>query len=749
VNIGLFFVLFCSLLLKVKTSFASTGRFSDGYSEDALGYFLIVIALAIIVAWTLSLLHDVREFNTRQSFRCRVDGGMLALPKLKMEDDGEEGEKHHAFVSHSQQDAGDQVAGLKKELEKFVSTMVIFTDVASGRTERALTEKSALYRAIKQSACVLVFLTKTYFTRKWCIKELQEAIARGKHIVFIIDNDTRHGGMGIREMVEYALGQRERAAADARIHASNLHNQATLDGDAECEELLAWVVSHIKVGGENGDRLIVLAFEYEMDRHTHEVLDIEQHDFPVVPWYRYAEWKVVALQMIVQHMLAVPSWGISEQKRELTLPVPRKKLPALQSGYFHVALSARHTASACLEQKLRTLAPNIRVYRPADGQAFTPEGLAKCSCFLLANNPDTEEKGTMSQLVNDAGYQEDVRMAIDTAGLRLLLLHECTTEIVATQAVLWAMVEQGAGAFKARHVSAIFNPIAIYCQPTLLRAESSNTPFDDSTLVQLERAITAAQPHSARRWFACAGTAMGAKARIARGVKLNAHAFAARHDVAMGSAVVENPMTSRPAAGMATGEPRKVRGWSTFADQRAGEDQQFENPLAHLFGTGSKGMSGAAKAHLKDIYEHTPGPAPVPAPSASPGARLLRKGKQLAAASTTRLAAAGTHLKGMAGMARDAMVHREQLQPQPSPRQPPQSQPQPSEDEASGGAVQRDRRAAPELEGGAQSTRGATPADGDGETDSADGGGEQLRTRALSLLGTSTDLTSSGASVKL
>ena len=89
-------------------------------------------------------------------------------------------------------------------------------------------------------------------------------------------------------------------------------------------------------------------------------------------------------------------------------------------------------------------------------------------------------------------------------------------------------------------------------------------------------------------------------------------------------------------------------GWSTFADQRAGEDQQFENPLAHQFGTGSKGLSGAAKAHLKDIYEHTQGPAPVPTPSASPGTRLLRKGKQLAAASTTRLAAAGTHLRGLA-----------------------------------------------------------------------------------------------------
>ena len=499
VNVGLFFVLFSSLLLKVKTSFASTGRFDEGYSEDALGYFLIMIALVIIAVWALSLLHDIRKFNARQSFRHKDGGGLLALPKL----DSSVDEVYHVIISHSQQDGGDQVAHIKKELEKFVSTAVIFTDVASGRIERALTAKSALYSAIKQSSCFLVFLTKTYFTRKWCIKELQEAIARGKHAVIVCDTDLRHGGMPLKQMVAYAKEQRQRAKADEELGASNLHNQATIDGDAECEQLLDWVESHLSVS-KDGGRLVIQGFEYEVDRRTHEVQQVPQRDIPVVPWYRYAEWKLIALQMSVQHVLAVPSWGVPAQKRKLALPVARTKLRPPPSGCFHVALSGRHVASARLEQKLLALSPHIRVCRPADhkgGQALAPEVLESCSCFLLVNNPDSAAS-KMSQLVSDPGYQADVRAAIDL-GLPLVLLHECTTEIAATQGELWAMVEQGSAAFEARHVSAIFNPIAIYCQPTLLRAASArNTLFDHSTLVQLERAIAAAQHHSVWRWVA-------------------------------------------------------------------------------------------------------------------------------------------------------------------------------------------------------------------------------------------------------
>eukprot|EP00937_MAST-01D_sp_MAST-1D-sp2_P005101 g5101.t1 len=50
VNLGLLFVLFSSLLLKVKTAFAPTGRFGLGYTEDTLGYLLIFVALVVLVA---------------------------------------------------------------------------------------------------------------------------------------------------------------------------------------------------------------------------------------------------------------------------------------------------------------------------------------------------------------------------------------------------------------------------------------------------------------------------------------------------------------------------------------------------------------------------------------------------------------------------------------------------------------------------------------------------------------------------
>ena len=71
--------------------------------------------------------------------------------------------------------------------------------------------------AIRGAAVFLVFLTKTYFTRKWCVLELQEAIALGKHIVVVFDTDERHGGMAsLEELVEYAQGQKARRAADAK-----------------------------------------------------------------------------------------------------------------------------------------------------------------------------------------------------------------------------------------------------------------------------------------------------------------------------------------------------------------------------------------------------------------------------------------------------------------------------------------------------------------------------------------------------
>eukprot|EP00937_MAST-01D_sp_MAST-1D-sp2_P007747 g7747.t1 len=161
VNVGLLFVMFSALLLKVKMSFSSVGRFQAGYTEDTLGYLLILVAVIVLIAWLVSLVEDVRRFNLSESFRFKASGVLLTMPVLEPPR-----EMYHAFISHSQQDGGDQVANLKKELEKYIGTINIFTDVAAGKQERALAEKSQLYSAIDRSSVFIVFLTKTFFTRK-------------------------------------------------------------------------------------------------------------------------------------------------------------------------------------------------------------------------------------------------------------------------------------------------------------------------------------------------------------------------------------------------------------------------------------------------------------------------------------------------------------------------------------------------------------------------------------------------------
>ena len=159
-------------------------------------------------------------------------------------------DRYHAFISHSQQDGGDQVAHIKKELEKYVSSINIFTDVAAGRVERALTEKSQLYTAIDRSEVFLVFLSKTFFTRKWCVKEFQEAIATGKHIVLVIDTDPRHGGFSgrnpLEQFVAYSVGQQARAGRTRR------RRQPVEPGEARwrwrVRDARQWVRDHVSVG---------------------------------------------------------------------------------------------------------------------------------------------------------------------------------------------------------------------------------------------------------------------------------------------------------------------------------------------------------------------------------------------------------------------------------------------------------------------------------------------------------------------
>eukprot|EP00937_MAST-01D_sp_MAST-1D-sp2_P000024 g24.t1 len=479
VNVGLVFVLFSSLLLKVETSFESTGRFELGYSEETLGALLIAVAIVVLVVWCFAFVYDVRRFNLRQSFRFKSSGCLLTMPVL----DGVS-KTYHAFISHSQQDGGDQVANLKKELEKYIGTINIFTDVAAGKQERALTQKSQLYTAIERSEVFLVFLTRTFFTRKWCVKEFQEASATGKHIVLVLDSDPRHGGMTAKEFAAYAAGQRARAAADAETKASNLWNQGALEGDHECTRLCEWVASHVSAAA---GRLVIDAFDYAGGSDAAAAIAVPRRSYPVVPWYRYAREKRVALQLIAEAMITAPTWGYPRENRVLALPSPRPRAAPLPPGRYHACLSAAHGASNTLRQRLEAFCPALRVL--VAGGALRAEQAAQCDAVIVLSSNDAPSAATpaaASQLVMDGAYQADLRTALD-AGLRVVLVHDCSLPFGALQPALWEQAEaapggggagkvggRGAGAgrfagvLRAEHLQRLFDPIAIYCQPALL-----------------------------------------------------------------------------------------------------------------------------------------------------------------------------------------------------------------------------------------------------------------------------------------
>eukprot|EP00937_MAST-01D_sp_MAST-1D-sp2_P002392 g2392.t1 len=473
VGTGTFITLMAAMLLKVKIAFVSTGRFGVGFSEDTLSVALIIVVLVVFVAWSASLVADVRHFAANQSFRYEGTDELLTMPDL------EKLGKYHVFMSHSQQDGGDQVAHIKKELEEYVGTINIFTDVAAGSSkvvgrERALSAKSELYGCIEQSEVFLVFLTKSYFTRKWCVKEFQEACVTGKTMVVVLDVDVRHGGMRPRDFVSYATSQRERSEADAASGASNLWCQAQASGDKELEELCQWVAGHVTLGEARQNwPLVIKSFG-----------DTPQRTFPLIPWYRYASEKRISLQLMVEEMLKsdADDWNYPPGRRRLKLELPRPKLRTSGRG-DHLFLSAHHRGSHAIKAALETACARVRVYLPggeeADADARRVRG-CQAMLVVVSASPDTR-RWPLSQFTSDVSYQRDMRVAVD-AGLDMVLMLQIDVDLVQMTSPLWAGAGMGMGHLTERHLRALLDPIAIRCQPEFAAASNTSSTAADLTL---------------------------------------------------------------------------------------------------------------------------------------------------------------------------------------------------------------------------------------------------------------------------
>jgi len=96
--------------------------------------------------------------------------------------------KFHAFLSHAQADAQDVVALLAMQLTTNHG-MRVRLDM-----EAANLNVEGMFQGVRESETFVLFATRNYMVRPFCVFELLVAMELGKKIQFVWKPDTRHNG---------------------------------------------------------------------------------------------------------------------------------------------------------------------------------------------------------------------------------------------------------------------------------------------------------------------------------------------------------------------------------------------------------------------------------------------------------------------------------------------------------------------------------------------------------------------------
>ena len=565
-------VLFFAILLEMDTAYTQLeGATSDpglafqlqGYGRDTLAVALVMLVCVVFALFGWLVRADMIAAQSDERMRYS-DGSLAWFPKLK---------NLHAFFSHSQQDAGDQIAHIKKELEKHCSTIEIFTDVAAGRKEQGLDAKGSLEDIVNSTGLMVCFMSKTYFTRQvrrgasaaaasaaaaaaasiacssllcanhhcrpcrtvrqWCILELKMALEAGKLVVFVWDSDSRHGGMAVPEVLEYALGQMARAAKDAASKASNVVNMCTRrlsprQCAAERAVATALVASGAVRSATATEREEVWGAlqraKAERDEATVQAKSIVQEqggtppawtitegellvEFlqvvlptmldadhpnarPVIPWYRDAHTKKFSLKRMVQETLTATfdSSHFDHVDRD------SKGLPVLHIAgetsrtSVHLPAPARRNesdkASACqpcaahLYLSPHHAASAVLQQKLQDrlpGIICSTEDLSQCSHMLMVLDAGARgDAQADSPALNNEAYRRDLLAAME-CGVRPVLLHVGSvpfdTYMWLKGTVLW---EAG-----------VFGAIAVPCPESVLQSTATHDELEAIALARV------------------------------------------------------------------------------------------------------------------------------------------------------------------------------------------------------------------------------------------------------------------------
>jgi hypothetical protein len=196
------------------------------------------------------------------------------VPKLSLK----AGQKFHLFLSHIWSSGQDQMGAVKRELQLLHHDIKVFLDVDD------LEEIGNLSMYIRQTHCVLFYLSKGYFFSLNCRKEIDASIVNRNPIILLHESDRNRGGAPLSQF------------------------------KTDCPE--DW---------------------------REDVFPTRR---PVIPWMRVKEFKLITLKMIVSSLLhhqimkSTRSISISKTDEEM-LTIPRESKRASRARMAISRLSSR------------------------------------------------------------------------------------------------------------------------------------------------------------------------------------------------------------------------------------------------------------------------------------------------------------------------------------------------------------------------------------------------------------------------
>jgi hypothetical protein len=176
----------CSLA-QAETASSSPSALEVGLASlsGLLALILLVVAL-VVAAWRHHL--HAHFHHKHVMFRLSDSGKKPSLPPPTEW-------KYHLFMSHTWKTGQDQVAVIKRQLLQLLPSPRIFLDVDD------LEHFDELESHIRESAVMLLFLSRGYFYSRACLMEVRVALALNKPLVLVHEADTKHGGAELEAII--------------------------------------------------------------------------------------------------------------------------------------------------------------------------------------------------------------------------------------------------------------------------------------------------------------------------------------------------------------------------------------------------------------------------------------------------------------------------------------------------------------------------------------------------------------------